>query len=65
MEDLAKKCENLKLLEHKGDEVDLDEQEVAEGFILAAKFLTKRRINLEAIVKAFKPIWKTTENFEV
>ena len=42
MEDLAKKCENLKLSKQEGDEMDLDNQEVAEGFILAAKFLTKR-----------------------
>lgn len=25
----------------------------------------KRRINLEVAVKALKPIWKTSENFEV
>ncbi|KAK7820278.1 hypothetical protein CFP56_038986 [Quercus suber] len=36
-----------------------------EGWILAGKFLTKRRINFEAVVKALKPIWKTSENFEV
>lgn len=32
---------------------------------LAGKFLSKRRINLEAVVKALKPIWKTTDNFEI
>ncbi|KAK7848774.1 hypothetical protein CFP56_004463 [Quercus suber] len=65
MEDLSRRCEKLKLSEHEGDEVDIDVQEATEGWILAGKFLTKRRINIEAVVKALKPIWKTSENFEV
>ena len=32
---------------------------------MAGKFLSKRQINLEAVVKALKPIWKMSENFEV
>ena len=45
--------------------MDLDVKEVTEGWVLASKFLSKRRINSEAVVKALKPIWKTTENFKI
>lgn len=61
MEELSNRCEKLQLTE----QVDLDIEEVIEGWVLAGKFLSKRRINLEAVVKALKPIWKTIENFEV
>lgn len=64
MEELSKHCEKLQLTEHEVEQVDLDNEEVAEGWVLAGKFLSKRRINLEAVVKALKPIWKTSENFK-
>ena len=65
MEEIAKRCEKLKLTEHEAEQVVLEEEEVNEGWVLAGKFLSKRRINLEAVVKALKPIWKTKENFVV
>ena len=65
MEELSKRYEKLQLTEHEVGQVDLDNREVAEGWVLAGKLLSKRRINLEAVVKALKLIWKTTENFKV
>ena len=65
MEEISKRCEKLKLTEHEADQVELEDKEVSEGWVLAGKFLSKRRINLEAVVKTLKPIWKTTENFMV
>ena len=65
MEEIAKRREKLKLTEHEAEQVVLEEEEVNEGWVLAGKFLSKRRINLEAVVKALKPIWKTKENFVV
>ncbi|XP_050242113.1 uncharacterized protein LOC126691076 [Quercus robur] len=66
MEEIAKRCEKLKLTENEAEQVVLEEEEVNEGWVLAGKFLSKRRINLEAVVKALKPIWKKTkENFVV
>ena len=65
MEEIAKKCEKLKLTENEAEQVVLEEEEANEGWVLAGKFLSKRRINLEAVVKALKPIWKTKENFVV
>ena len=43
--------------------MELEDEEVSEGWLLVGKFLSKRRINLEAVVKALKLIWKTSENF--
>lgn len=65
MEELSKRCEKLQLTEHEVKQVDLDNEEVVDEWVLAGKFLSKRRINLEAVVKALKSIWKTSENFEV
>ena len=65
MEELSKCYEKLQLSKHEVEHVDLDDEKVAEGWVLASKFLSKRRINLEAVVKALKPIWKTLDNFEV
>ena len=65
MKELSKRCEKLQLTKHETEQVDLDVVEVIKGWVLAGKFLSKRRINLEAVVKALKPIWKTTENFEI
>lgn len=65
MEELSNRCEKLQLIEQEEEKVDLDDEEVAGGWVLARKFLSKRHVNLEAVVKVLKPIWKTTENFEV
>ena len=34
-------------------------------FVLAAKFLTQRSVNIKAVARTFKPIWCTQKNFEV
>ena len=39
MEELSKRCENLQLIEHKVEHVDLDNGEVAEGWVLVGKLL--------------------------
>ena len=65
MEEISKRCEKLKLMENEADQVELEDKEVSESWVLAGKFLSKRRINLEAVVKALKTIWKTTENFVI
>lgn len=65
MEELSNRYEKLQLTEQEEEKVDLDDEEVAGGWVLTGKFLSKRHVNLEAIVKVLKPIWKMTENFEV
>ena len=65
MEEVSKRCERLKLTEHKAEQVELEDEEVSEGWVLEGRFLSKRRINLEVVVKALKLIWKTSKNFVV
>ena len=35
------------------------------GSVLAAKFFTRRTVNVEAVAKTFRPLWRTRGNFEV
>ena len=34
-------------------------------FIIAAKFLTKRVLNMEAVAKTFRQLWRSTEGFKM
>ena len=45
--------------------MDIDLEAIEAGLVVVEKFLTKRRINLEAVVHALNPIWKMTKNSEV
>ena len=36
-----------------------------KDFTLAAKFLTKRILNVEAIAKTFSPLWKSQNDFHI
>jgi len=65
MEELAQWCENLRLTEKEGEELDIDPEAAEAGLVVVKKLLTKRRINLEAVVHALNPIWKMTKNSKV
>ncbi|KAK7834037.1 hypothetical protein CFP56_025120 [Quercus suber] len=65
MEAITSKWANLKLSKREGSEVDLAVPGVDQGLVLAGKFCTKWRVNLEAIGRALRSVWRTKRDFEV
>ncbi|XP_030970522.1 uncharacterized protein LOC115990895 [Quercus lobata] len=45
--------------------MDLTKEKKATGAVLAAKFFTRRNVNVEAVAKTFRPLWRTRGSFEV
>lgn len=65
MEDITTRCAGLRLSTIEGNEVDLSPPKEEKCFVVAGKFYTKRRVNLESIARVLKAVWKTERNFEV
>ena len=65
MEDLTKSWSCLTLSYVEGLNLKITEEEVVTENVLAAKFLTKRALNIEAIAKTFSPIWRAKNGFKV
>ena len=65
MEDLTKSWTKLSLTEKERDKLDLSKRKKSHGFVLVAKFYTRRSVNLEAVAKTFRPLWRTKHRFEV
>ena len=65
MEDLTSRWKNLSLTEVEESKVDLTRDKKKVGTVLATKFFTHRNVNVEAVAKTFRPIWRTKGNFEV
>lgn len=45
--------------------ISLDNPKVSANVGLATKFFTKRALNIDAIVRAFKLIWRTYKDFHI
>ena len=65
MEEFTKTWNNLTLLECEGSNFRIKEKQAKTEFILAAKFLTKRALNIDAIAKTFTPIWRSKNGFKI
>lgn len=65
MDNLTKAWSCLTLSDQEGTNLQLTEEEAASEFTIAAKFLTKRALNIEAIAKMFNPIWRSRNGFKV
>ena len=65
MEELTKTWNSLTLSECEGNNLRIMEEQAKAEFILAAKFLTKRALNIEAIAKTFTPIWRLKNGFKI
>ena len=56
MEEIVNMCAGLKLSGKESSEIDIAPPTQNVGFILAGKFHTKRRINLESVARVLKTI---------
>lgn len=65
MEDLTKSWKKLSLSKKEGDKFDLSKSKKSQCFVLAAKFYTRRLVNLEVVAKKFRPLWRTKNSFQV
>ena len=64
MDDVTKLWEKLSLTDKEGVEFMLTGGVIDDSFTIVAKFLTKRKVNLEAIAWTFHSVWKADGEFE-
>ncbi|XP_050281916.1 uncharacterized protein LOC126722818 [Quercus robur] len=65
MEELTKSWSCLTLSDVEGSNLQIKEEEAVTDFVLAAKFLTKRALNFDAIAKTFTPLWRSKNGFKI
>ena len=65
MEELTKTWNSLTRSEYEGSNFRIKEEQAKREFILAAKFLTKRALNIDAIAKTFTPLWRSKNGFSI
>lgn len=65
MESLTKQWSKLSLNDREGGGLHLTKERGSKEFIIAAKFLTKRVLSTEAIIRTLSPLWWARNGFEV
>ncbi|XP_075633867.1 uncharacterized protein LOC142606391 [Castanea sativa] len=65
MENLAEHWQRMSLSAREGEELGLDDELSTKNFTMAAKFLTKRALNVEVVTRTFSPLWRSVRGFEV
>ena len=67
MEEVLEDWRKHSLTEREGAKVSLKKAKnlLAKEHVLAAKFLTKRALNVEAIGRTFKPLWRSRGEFTI
>ena len=65
MEELTKSWSCLTLSDREGSDLRITDEEAITEFVLAAKFLTKRALNIDTIAKNFTPLWRSKNGFKV
>ena len=67
MEDILYDWKKLSLTEDEDVKVSLSKSknQRRKDYVLAAKFVTKRALNVEAIGQTFKPLWRAKKDFKV
>ena len=65
MDDLTKHWSSLSLSEREGSGLRLKREQAVEDFTIAARFFTKRTLNIEAIARTFSPLWRSKNGFSI
>ena len=65
METLTKHWKSLSLSEREGPGLCLKKEQANSKLSIAAQFLTKRPLNIDAIAKTFTPLWRAKTGFKV
>ena len=65
MDNLAEHWQKLSLNDREDENLELPEENSSNEVILAAKFLTKRALSVEAVIRTFSPLWRSVKGFEV
>jgi hypothetical protein len=63
MDEINNMWKRLSLNEIEGDRFNLGSSTQAVSYSLAMKFYTRRVINIEAVIRTFKPLWRTEKGF--
>ena len=65
MNDLTKQWNRLFLSSREGPKFCLQKDLATAEYIIAAKFLIRRALNIDAIAATFKTLWRSKNGFKV
>ena len=65
MEALTKHWKSLSLSEREGSGLCLKKEQASSEHAIAAKFLTKRPLNMDTMANTFTPLWRTKSGFKI
>ena len=68
MEHILEGWSKFSLSEKEGDQVRLDKKQQLSGsneVVLAVKFLNRRVLNVDAIGRTFRAVWKSRKSFDI
>lgn len=65
MDDLMKHWNCLSLSKRESDDICLQKDRCSTEHLIAAFFLTRRALNMEAVARTFKPLWRVDNGFTV
>ena len=65
MDNLTKHWQRISLNAKEGEELGLDDELSTKKFTMAAKFFTRRVLNIEVVTRTFNPLWRSIKGFEV